>query len=431
MRGQAAEPKREAVRAVTRAPSFGEVCAVPSKSDVHRALIAASLCRGETEIRFSHSSEDIRATLRSLAALGANIRECEGAVFASRGDISRSGAADAGESGSTLRFLLPVAAALGVPLSFVGSGRLPERPIGTLTALLREHGVAVSSDRLPLRIEGRLSGGEYRLPGDISSQYITGLLLALPLTKEASRIRLTTPMESASYVEMTLSVLSAFGIAWRRETDGFSLEKGASYRSPGLYTAEGDWSSAAFPLVSGALGGRVAVTGLCPDSMQADRAILDVLRMAGALVSVSEEGVYAEKGRLSSFSYDVSGCPDLFPVLAVLAAGAEGVSRLFGGRRLRLKESDRIASTCAMLSALGADITPTEDGALIRGGRRLRGGIVDGAGDHRIVMAAACARAITDGDILIRGADAVAKSYPTYFEDYAHLKGDSHEIELR
>lgn len=420
------------IRCLTAPAQGGGIDAIASKSELHRALIAASLSDRPSELIFRGISEDILATVRCLSALGADIQSIAGGYRVCRGNAPRSAVADAGESGSTLRFLIPIAAALGVDVTFVGHGRLGSRPLSPLVDQLALHGARIEGQGLPLRVCGRPSGGRYELAGNISSQFITGLLLALPMLGKASEIVLTTPLESAPYVDLTISVLRDFGVLWQREENAFRLVEGAAYRSPGKYVIEGDWSNAAFHLVLGALGEGVTVKGLDPSSLQADRAILTALTLAGAKIGIAgDEITVSRPERLSAFDFDVSACPDLFPVLSVLAAGANGESRLYGGERLRLKESDRIATTYALLTAIGADAKATDDGVIVRGGRRLSGGEVDGAGDHRIVMAAAVARSLCEHDLVIVGAEAVAKSYPDFFKDYAILKGESHEIEFR
>ena len=425
----------DVARVVTAPAREGTLAAIPSKSDAHRALIAAALAEEPTEILCAATSDDILATVSCLAALGASVETVEGGYRVSRGTPNAEAVLDACESGSTLRFLLPIAAALGGRYTFIGRGRLPERPLTPLTAALRAGGAtllrAETDKALPLTVLGGARAGVYEISGNVSSQYVTGLLFALPLLGGASQIRLTTPLESAPYVEMTLRTLSKFGVLWQREGNGFLLSDKSRYRSPSCYRVEGDWSSAAFPLVSGALGGRVTVRGLRMDSLQADRKILDALSLAGASVTSEKDAVTASGGSLRPFTFDVSSCPDLFPVLAVLAAGAVGESRLTGGARLRLKESNRIATTAAMLRALGGEVREEDDGVTVIGRGSLSGGTVDGAGDHRIVMAAATARGISDGDITVLGARAAGKSYPTYFDDHTLLKGASHEIILR
>lgn len=417
------------LRAVTACACEGRVDAIPSKSDLHRALIAAALCPSPTELSFVGSSEDVEATLGCLSALGAVIDRNASGCTVYPGAVPARATLDARESGSTLRFLIPVAAALGVDATFIGRGRLPARPISTLTELLSAHGTQVSGDGLPLRLHGTPTAGRYVLPGNVSSQYVTALLLALPLLSGESTVELSTDLESAPYVDMTIRTLSAFGVHWEREGRRFRLLPDSQYRSPGVYRAEGDWSNAAFHLVAGAIGGSVTVSGLSPDSLQADRAVLDALRLAGAEVSVQGDAVTVSRpASLKPFAFNVSSCPDLFPILAVLAAAADGESRLCGGGRLRLKESDRIATVGAMLRTLGAELCETEDGMLLRGGKPLVGARVDGAGDHRIVMSAAVASALCDGAVEIVGAHAAAKSYPAFFDDFARLKGASHEI---
>ena len=416
-------------RLIVSPAQAGRVSAIASKSVLHRALIAASLCDEPTELRFRGSSEDILATASCLSAFGAEILPIESGYLVSRGKVPPEATADAGESGSTLRFLIPVSAVLGIDATFVGRGRLGERPIAPLTETLLAHGTEISGKGLPLRVRGIPRAGRYELPGNISSQFVSGLMLALPILGEASTVALTTRLESVAYVDVTRAVLSAFGVSWQSIDGEYRLAQGARYRSPGQYTVEGDWSNAAFHLVAGAIGGQISVSGLSLDSLQADRAILDALRLAGASPELRDREIrVARPERLSAFDFDVSDCPDLFPILAVLMAACDGKSRLYGGARLRHKESDRISSTLALLRALGADAEETEDGLLVRGGKRLAGGRVDGAGDHRIVMAASVARALCKGETVISGAEAVSKSYPAFFEDYASLKGESYEI---
>ena len=416
-------------RRIVSPAECGEVGAIASKSELHRALIAASLCEGQTEILFRGLSEDILATVSSLSALGAEIQMTLGGCTVRYAKKPEKATLDVGESGSTLRFLLPVAAAMGVDATFLGRGRLGKRPIAPLTLQLEAHGAKIIGSELPLRVGAGLRAGRFELSGNISSQFVTGLLLAMPLLGTEASLALTTPLESAAYVDVTRSVLSAFGVTFDVGEGEYRLVPGSAYRSPGRYTVEGDWSNAAFHLVSGAIGGDVSVSGLSEGSLQADRAVLDALRLAGATPRLENRTVrVAAPERLSAFDFDVSGCPDLFPILCVLAAACEGESHLFGGARLRYKESDRIASTEAMLRALGASVFATEDGMTVLGGRRLSGGVIDGAGDHRIVMAGAVARSLCGGDVIICGADAVSKSYPAFFDDFASLKGESYEI---
>ena len=256
----------------------GAVAAIPSKSDAHRLLIAAALCDAPTHIELPSRSRDIDATAACLRALGADIQDEPGGM--SVAPIKKRGESpqlDCGESGTTLRLLLPVAAALYKSAGVTGRGRLPERPLAELIRCLSAHGVQFSNDRLPLTLWGALCSGEYSIPGDVSSQYISGLLLALPLLAGDSSIRLTSPLESAGYVDMTLSALSRFGVRAQTKPDGFFVPGNQAYRSPGNVQAEGDWSNAAFFLAAGAIGKPVTCTGLTQNSAQPDRAILELL----------------------------------------------------------------------------------------------------------------------------------------------------------
>ena len=383
----------------------GSVRAISSKSDAHRLLICAALADRETVIERVDWSEDIGATARCLAALGAQVERAGDALRITPIETpERSPVLDCGESGSTLRFLLPVAAALHGG-RFVGRGRLPDRPQEILLRLLAEHGAAADAGRLPLTLSGGLRGGRFTLPGNVSSQYVSGLLFALPLLPEGGEIFLSTPLQSAGYVEMTLRSLKRFGVRVERTASGYLVPGGQKYRSPGELSPEGDWSNAAFFLAAG-----VEVTGLDRESAQGDRAVERLLPALGGGAVV-----------------DLEQIPDLLPILAVAAARAQGVTRFVGGGRLRIKESDRIESTAALLRALGVEVETLPDGLTVHGGS-FAGGLVDGANDHRIVMAAAIAAVTAKGAVTIRGAEAVAKSYPRFFEDLKSLGGIFHVL---
>lgn len=383
----------------------GAVRAISSKSDAHRLLICAALADRETVLSRVDWSEDIGATVACLRALGAQI-ERKGETLrirpAKMGEMLPL--LDCGESGSTLRFLLPVAAALGGG-RFVGHGRLPDRPQEILLRLLAVHGVSVSAERLPFSLSGGLQGGVFTLPGNVSSQYISGLLFALPLLPEGGEICLSTPLQSAGYVEMTLRSLERFGVKVEQTDSGYLVPGGQRYLSPGEISPEGDWSNAAFFLAAG-----VEVKGLDQKSAQGDRAIERLLPKLGKGTSV-----------------DLTQIPDLLPILAVAAARAEGVTYFVGGERLRLKESDRIETTAALLRALGIKTEELPGGLTVYGGS-FTGGTVDGANDHRIVMAAAIAATTAEGAVTIRGSEAVAKSYPRFFEDFECLGGICHVL---
>lgn len=412
---------------VSPAPLTGTIGAIPSKSDAHRLLICAALADKPTVIHVPELSADIEATARCLAALGAEIVYENGAFTVNPlQNVPENPALDCGESGSTLRFLLPVAAALSEKASFAGRGRLPERPISDLAGAMKAHGVQFSAEKLPFSTAGRLAGGDYCLPGNVSSQYITGLLLALPLTQEGGRIHLTTSLESAAYVDMTVFSLGRFGVEVKTTSDGWSAAP-QHFISPGAIIADGDWSSAACFLTAGAIGGKVTVTGLDTRSTQGDKAVLDILRAFGAAVSTDGNAVTVTHQPLRACDVDLKNIPDLLPALAVLAAFSRGTTRFTGGARLRIKESDRLKTVSAMINALGGDAEETADGLIVRG-KPLTGGTVSAENDHRIAMAAAIAAAFSAGDVTITGAEAVNKSYPRFFEDFSQLGGTVHVI---
>ena len=403
----------------------GDIAAIPSKSDAHRLLIAAALADGSTRIAMNGSSKDIDATADCLCAMGAKmIPEPDGLTVYPLDRNTVFPVLDCAESGTTLRLLLPVAAAIFQNARITGRGRLPERPLKELIGCLRANGAEFDSESLPLTLCGSLQAGEYCIPGDVSSQYISGLLFALPLLNRESYIQLTSPLESAGYVDMTLSVLTRFGIHVQKQENGFFIPGGQRYRSPGSLRVEGDWSNAAFFLAAGALGQSVLVTGLDP-SMQPDQAICKLLSRFGAIVEQCGDEVLVIPAPLHGIDIDVSQSPDLVPILAVIGALAQGQTRLYNARRLRMKESDRLSSVTAMLRGLGAQVQELPD-ELIFTGSRLSGGTVDCCGDHRIAMAAAIAATVADGETTLAGAQCVEKSYPTFFEDFMTLGGNAH-----
>ncbi len=414
-------------RLIHPSAAVGSIAAIPSKSDAHRLLFCAALADAPTEIVVGEGelSADIRATIGCIRALGGKVDERGDTLCVTpidRGVPTRPRVCDCGESGSTARFLLPIAAVLGKasPITLVGHGRLPERPFAPLCDAMRAGGAVLDRDLLPITAAGGLRAGEYRIAGNISSQYITGLLLALPLLGEESRIILTSPLASSGYVEMTISTLARFGIPVALNADGFSIAA-ARYTSPGRITAEGDWSNAAFWLCAGAIGGEITVEGLSPDSRQGDRRIAEILRDFGAEVAVCGDRVTVSRRHLRGLTLSVDEIPDLVPVLAVVAALAEGESRFTDAGRLRLKESDRLATVSAMLCNLGGDARIEGDSLIVRGRKSLLGGSVDSAGDHRIAMAAAVAALGASSPIRILGAEAVSKSYPAFWQDCARL----------
>ena len=405
---------------LSRSNLRGEVRAVASKSAAHRALICAALADTPTYVDFDGISDDISATIRCLTALGCEISPTPSGVLVTPGRPGSFPALDCGESGSTLRFLLPVAAALGGGFTVSGRGRLAGRPLGELASAMAEHGCELSSACLPLSVSGRLRPGVFILPGDVSSQYVSGLLFALPLLNGDSRIVLSTPLSSAAYVDMTLAALAAFGIQVITEEHGWFVRGSQRYLSPGRLAVEGDWSAAAVWLCAGALGAPVTVTGLNAASAQPDRRILKLLSDIGADVSVAESAVTVSRGSLKPLEVDIDASPDLMPVLTALLACCPGVSAIRNAARLRLKESDRLAAMSQLLTALGVPNSTGPDRLELRGGAPLPGE-VSGENDHRIVMAAALMSCRTE--LTISGCEAVNKSYPRFFEDFTALGG--------
>lgn len=410
------------------APLHGAIRAIPSKSDAHRLLICAALADVPTQFTLPQSSADIEATMNCLRALGAEItREGDSVMVAPIRSVPENPLLDCGESGSTLRFLLPVAAALCGRVRFTGQGRLPDRPIGELKSAMEAHGVSFSADQLPFTLSGRLSGGAYSLPGNVSSQYITGLLLAMPRLDGDSTLTLTTKLESAAYVDITLHTLRRFGITVQTGGATYTVPGGQKFLSPVRAELDGDWSNAAFFLAAGALASPVTVSGLNLNSPQGDQEILNLLRRFGAAVTARGTAITVSPAPLYGFNIDMSGIPDALPVLAAVAACANGETRFTNAARLRLKESDRLAATAAMLRALGGYAEELPDGLIVRGAA-LTGGTVDGCNDHRIVMAAAIAAIRCNGTVTITGTEAVRKSYPAFFEDYIRLGGGVHVL---
>lgn len=407
----------------------GRVKIPASKSQAHRLLICAALGQGETLIACDGLSADITATMVCLNALGADIRQTEDGRLRVR-PIEQVPAGlchlHCGESGSTLRFLLPVCGALGADAVFHMEGRLPQRPLAPLDAELTAHGMALRQENDLLYCSGQLRAGDYALPGNVSSQYISGLLLALPLTKGESRLSVTGSIESASYITMTEDALALAGIALEKSGWRYHIPGSQRGKLPEALQVEGDFSNAAFFLCMGALSDAgLVIDGLNPASHQGDRAVLDILRAFGATVEQRESSFAVCKGQLHGITIDAKPIPDLIPVLSVVAALAQGETKIINAGRLRLKESDRLRSTTALLTALGADIQELEEGLVIHGKESLSGGSVDSCGDHRIAMAAATAACGCTGEILLSGSQAVSKSYPRFWEDFGSLTGGS------
>ena len=411
---------------VLRSPAYAsEVVAPTSKSVAHRALIAAAFADRETVMPMRVSCEDIDATARCLMALGVGITKTDSGLAVTpiaRDSIKKDAVLDCGESGSTLRFLLPVCAALGANVTFLRRGRLPQRPLSPLDEELKRHGLVLLEQDEKLIIRGKISAGDYSIAANVSSQYITGLLFALSLLDAPSTLTLTGKVESAPYIDMTTDMLSRFGAppSVCGDYTAFSVAgyQAKPLRSPRELIPEGDFSGAAFPLALGAIGTHaVTVTGLTIPSLQGDSAILDLLERFGAKVKRERDTVTVFPAPLFGIDIDAAQIPDLVPILAVVAAAASGTTRITGAKRLRIKESDRLAAITAFLRTLGGDITENDDGLTIVGGKPLGGGTVDVCDDHRIAMSAAAAALLTKEAVTIPHAECVQKSYPTFFDE--------------
>lgn len=388
----------------------GEIAAIPSKSMAHRLLICAALADKETLIRCDKTSQDIDATVQCLRSMGAQIIR-EGDNFRVTPIATQGhGTLDCGESGSTLRFLLPVLCALGLNANITMHGRLPDRPMEPLWSELIAHGAKLEKPcREVISVSGKLSKTDFTIAADVSSQYISGLLFALPLMGGGT-IRLTGETESIGYIHMTVQALATFGVEARWENKTITVLPGG-YRSPGKANVEGDWSNAAFWLAAGTLCGNVICTGLDINSCQGDKAVVQALRSIGS----------------GNATIDASQIPDLVPILAVVGALTPGTTHITGAARLRLKESDRLETVRQMLTELGGQVTETQDGLIIYGKNTLSGGKTHSRGDHRIAMAAAIASIGCEGAIIIEDAEAVNKSYPRFFSDFAVLGGQIKE----
>ena len=400
----------------------GSVRAPASKSEAHRLLTCAALAPDVTDIDCDTTSQDIDATASCLRALGAQVTRTRlgfrVAPVPRAGDggyrPNRKALLDCGESGSTLRFMLPVVAALGYE-ELVAHG-----------SSLGEKGV------MPLHVGGKLGAGTFTIAGNVSSQYVSGLLMAAPLLPTTTEVLVTEPVESLPYIDLTIAALETFGVDVLRGKAttpagpalSLTVAPKPGYATPGHVSVGGDWSNAAFWLCAAALGNPVTLTGVDPESVQGDRAVLGALALLGARVSRSAGAVQVSPDQPHGTRIDVQSCPDLVPPLAAVAACSAGTTTITGAARLRIKESDRLETVCACVNALGGTCETTDDGLVIEGADRLAGGTVDAANDHRIAMMASVLATRCDGPVTIIGAQCVAKSYPAFFEDYASLGGN-------
>ena len=415
----------------------GTVVAPSSKSMGHREIICAGLAAGTSIIDNISMSKDIEATMRCLKAINVAVDEIP-SMIAGRKALQISGtghpmaaadSVDCGESGSTLRFFLPLGANLNCPLTFTGHGKLVSRPLQAYYDIFDEKFIQYFNDNgcLPVTVNGHLTPGTYKLPGDVSSQFVSGLLFALPLLNGDSVIEITSPLESSAYVDMTINCLAKFGIKVENEGGAHRryLVPGKQHYQAQDSQVEGDWSQAAFWTVGGSLGKGITCHGVNVKSLQGDQAVVDIMERMGAAISQTENSVTVNGGATKATLIDAANCPDIIPVLTVLAAVSEGTTKIINAGRLRIKECDRLAAMTSELNKMGAAITEEPEGLTIVGKPEgLKGGVqVDAWNDHRIAMSLAIAAQKCAEPIILTGAESVAKSYPTFWEDYKSVGG--------
>jgi len=408
----------------------GTVHVPPSKSISHRAIIAGALSQGKSIITNVVLSEDIKATINALISLGAHIemRKDEGdrhqIIIHGKGSLEPvETTIDCIESGSTLRFLIPIAALSGGRVTFQGRGKLIERPLDVYYEIFNNQGIQYRSNdgKLPLTIWGKLKPDKFYIRGDISSQFITGLLFALPLLDEDSEIIMETPLESKGYVDLTIDVLKSFGVHVKNSNyDSFYIKGNQKY-IPAIFNVEGDFSQAAFWLAGGVLSGSVACKGLNMKSLQGDKEILKIIQAMGGRLEIEDDMITAYKSNLKAIDIDASQIPDLVPIIAVMAALSEGRAAIKNAGRLRIKESDRLKAIARELNKIGGKVTELDDGLIIEGVESFTGGAVDCWNDHRIAMALAIAAARCQKPLVIMGEEAVKKSYTSFWDDYKQL----------
>lgn len=409
---------------VQRSKISGEVVAPPSKSYAQRALAGALLAKGTTIIRNPSRSDDARAAMGIIRQLGANVDDLGDHLVVKGGFNPKGQKLDCGEAGLSLRMFSPIAALADQTMLMNGSGSLLKRPVQMITDSLNQLGCRCQSQDgfLPVWIKGPLKSGKATIDGSVSSQLLTGMLMALPVIKGDSEITVNN-LQSLPYIDMTINILKQFGISiTHHQYETFHIPGKQKYR-PATLTVEGDWSGAAFLLVAGALAGGITVNGLQADSLQADRQILKALGYTGARVKTGDDYVTVSRDELKAFDFDATHCPDLFPPLVALAAHCNGVSRIEGVGRLVHKESNRAKVLQEEFYKLGISMRVEGGNLYVTGPSLMKTGEVDSHGDHRIAMAAATVAMIARTPVKIAGAECVAKSYPGFYQDLKTLGG--------
>ena len=402
----------------------GKINSIPSKSYAHRMLLCAMLSGKEVELNGVTGSKDIEATINCIKALYGDVEIKPNKYIVKPTNKERNDIVlDCIESGSTLRFILPIALALGKSCKVIGKEGLQKRPLKDLLDVLREHGATIDADSLPLNISGKLLPGDYKINGSVSSQYITGLMLALPILEKDSTITILGDIVSSKYIEITLDVLKYFGISIEKvDNNSYYVPGNQKYLNKTDLHVQGDWSNAAFWLALGALNGETQVNNLYFDSVQGDREILQIIMDMGAKVAIRGDNVIVSKKKLHSIEIDCKDIPDLMPIVSVLMASADGISVIKNVDRLKIKETDRLKAIMENLSKMGIQTRYQANELLILGGK-IKAFNVDSFNDHRMVMMAAIAASIADKECTIDNIEAVDKSYPNFFEDYKKLGG--------
>jgi 3-phosphoshikimate 1-carboxyvinyltransferase len=399
----------------------GTIMAPASKSVAQRVLAIAALAKGTSRISCAGDSDDVLAAIRVCRALGAHIEQ-EGERLTVQGGIALGPKLlDCGESGLGIRMFSAVAATLSECVTLTGGGSLASRPMDMIEQSLISAGASctTSQGRIPIKVQGPLPGGDVHIDGSVSSQVLTGLLIAAPYAKQPTRF-VVKDLKSRPYIDITTSIMADFGInVGNNHYSEFTVPAPMNYQ-PRDYTVEGDWSGAAFLLVAGAIGGEITVKNLNNNSTQADIAIMQALKECGAAIVTGHDFVQIKKSNLKGFAFDATHCPDLFPPLVALAAACEGLTTIKGVGRLKVKESDRAVALTREFSKLGLDISTRGDEMFIRGGN-LKGARVHSHHDHRIAMAAAVASLLADGPVIIEDAQAIAKSYPAFYDDFEKI----------
>ncbi|AEB77025.1 3-phosphoshikimate 1-carboxyvinyltransferase [Clostridium botulinum] len=427
---------------VTIIPSelSGDINIPPSKSLAHRAIISAGLSEGVSNIENIIFSEDIKATIRGMKSFGIEIQDITKKnqynfnrktlkIIGRDRLVLKNSEIDCSESGSTLRFLIPISLRTGNKVKFTGKGKLVSRPLDVYYNMFENQGIKykTSNGKLPLFIDGVLKSGEFYVKGNISSQFITGLMYTLPFLNGDSKMIVTTELESKGYVDLTIDTLKKFGIKIENKNYKEFFIKGNQKSITNNYRVQGDFSQGAFWIVAGILGSNVKILDLDINSLQGDRVIVDIVKNMGANIKINENYIETKKSKTKGITIDASECPDLVPILSVLASLSTGTTKIINAERLRIKECDRLKAMATELKKIGADIEELEDGLLIKGREYLKGGTVDSWNDHRIAMSMAIASIKCKEPITIKNSDAVNKSYPDFWEDLKKVGGNINE----